>query len=80
MVTLPCTGAGSSLRISLRLNRVAATTNRAPSPKDGKADWLFRNGKIHTVNAAQPDAEAVVVRGKQIVYVGDMAGAVAWRG
>jgi len=57
-----------------------ASKSRAPSPNDGKADWLFQNGKIHTVNSAQPDAEAVVVRGTQIVYVGDMTGAMAWKG
>jgi predicted amidohydrolase YtcJ len=51
-----------------------------PAPQDGQADWLFENGFIHTVNAAQPTAEAVAVRGDRIVYVGDQAGAAAWRG
>lgn len=50
------------------------------APKDGKADWLFQNGMIHTVNPAQPTAEVVAVRGTQIVYVGDKAGAGAWKG
>lgn len=53
---------------------------KAPTPKDGKADWLFQNGKIHTVNPAQPTAEAVAVRGNKIVYVGDKAGAAVWKG
>jgi hypothetical protein len=36
-----------------------------PSPKDGEANWLFQNGLIHTVNPAQPTAEAVAVRGNE---------------
>src|SRR5690349_13469158 len=51
-----------------------------PTPKDGAADWLFQNGMIHTVNAAQPTAEAVAVRDTHIVYVGDKAGTAAWKG
>ncbi|CCD89647.1 conserved hypothetical protein; putative Amidohydrolase 3 domain [Bradyrhizobium sp. ORS 285] len=59
----------------------AWTSSRAPpSAADGKADWLFQNGMIYTVNSAQPTAEAVAVRAKEIVYVGDKAGAAAWRG
>ena len=50
------------------------------TPKDGPADWLFQNGRIHTVIPAQPAAEAVAVRGNAIVYVGDKAGAAAWKG
>ena len=50
------------------------------SAKDGKADWLFLNGTIHTLNPAQPSAQAVAVRGKQIVYVGDAASARDWQG
>lgn len=39
------------------------------------ADTIFRNGRIYTVSEAQPWAEAVVVDGSEIVYVGDNAGA-----
>ncbi len=53
---------------------------RPPSIADGKADWLFLNGTIHTVNPAQPNAQAVATRGRHIVFVGDAAGAAAWRG
>lgn len=38
------------------------------------ADWIFQNGTIYTVNPAQPTAEAVAVRGNEIVYVGDKTG------
>ena len=36
---------------------------------------IFKNGKIYTVNKKQPWAEAVVVEGNKIVYVGDNDGA-----
>jgi predicted amidohydrolase YtcJ len=51
-----------------------------PSAQDGAADWLFLGGTIHTVNLARPSAQAVAVRGTQIVYVGGADGAAAWRG
>lgn len=51
-----------------------------PQPANRKADWLFLNGTIHTVNPAQPSAQAVAVLGDRIVYVGDADGAQAWRG
>lgn len=55
-------------------------TPKLATPDEGKADWLFVNGTIHTVNPAAPSAEAVAVRGDKIVYIGDAAGAAAWRG
>lgn len=54
--------------------------NRHFDHEDGKADWLFHNGPIYTVNAGLPAADAVAVRGKHIVYVGDEAGVADWRG
>jgi len=44
------------------------------------ADFVFTNGKVYTVNDKQPWAEAVAVRGNEIVYVGDNAGAAAFVG
>ncbi len=44
------------------------------------ADYIFTNGKVYTVNEEQPWAEAVVIRGKEIVFVGDNAAAVAFVG
>jgi len=41
---------------------------------------VFKNGRVYTVNEAQPWAEAVVVRGNEIVSVGDSAGADAFVG
>ena len=50
------------------------------APADGKANWLFEGGTILTMEADQPRAEAVAVRGRQIVYVGDRRGAQTWVG
>lgn len=44
------------------------------------ASHVFRNAKVYTVNDEQPWAEALVVRGKQIVYVGGAAGTDAFVG
>lgn len=60
--------------------QTASAARTPPSPSAGPADWLLLNGLVHTVNPAQPSAEAVAVRDKEIVYVGDTAGASAWRG
>ncbi len=54
----------------------ACTGSEAGEP----ADFVFTNGKVYTVNEAQPWAEAVAVRGNEIVYVGDDAGAAAFVG
>ncbi len=44
------------------------------------ADTVLTNGKIYTVNDEQPWAEAVAVKGDEIVYVGDKEGAEALTG
>ena len=44
------------------------------------ADLIITNAYVHTVNDAQPSAEAIAVRGDEIVYVGDSAGAAAYAG
>ncbi|HED18546.1 MAG TPA: amidohydrolase, partial [Gammaproteobacteria bacterium] len=47
-----------------------ATQALADSPSNTAADMLFTNGKVYTVNEAQPWAEAVAVEGNKIIYVG----------
>ena len=44
------------------------------------ADYVFTNGKVYTVNSDQEWAEAVAVKGTDIVYVGDNEGAQAFSG
>ena len=50
------------------------TTPADARPVGGKADIVFRNGPVYTVNGGREWARAVAVRHKQIVYVGDDAG------
>ena len=47
---------------------------------ESAADFVFTNGKVYTVNEAQPWAEAVVVKGNKIIYVGDAGGAAPYVG
>lgn len=44
------------------------------------ADVVFTNARVYTVDANNPWAEAVAVRGDEIVYVGDAAGVEAMIG
>ncbi|MCB0109977.1 MAG: amidohydrolase family protein, partial [Caldilineaceae bacterium] len=40
---------------------------------------LIHNANIYTANPAQPRAQAVVIHGHRIVFVGSDAEAIAWR-
>ena len=48
--------------------------------RDATADRIFTNAKVYTLDAQQPWAEAVAVRGNEIVYVGKNAGALELAG
>lgn len=48
----------------------------APTP----ADRILHHGAIYTVDTAQPWAEAIAIRDGKLVYVGDNAGALSFRG
>jgi hypothetical protein len=50
-----------------------------PSP-DRPADWVFRAGGVYTLEPDRLWAEAVVVGGGRILYVGDNGGAERWIG
>lgn len=45
-----------------------------------KADLIFENGTVYTVDAKHSEAEAVAVKDGKIVYVGTSAGLKDWRG
>ncbi len=71
----------SSNRIAVALLCAAVIPACSDKPVDvGAADVVFTNARVYTVNEAQPWAEAVAVRGSEIVYVGDSAGAEALAG
>ncbi len=61
---------------------IAAISMATPAyaAKSTKADYVLTNGKIYTVNDKQRWAEAVAVKGNDIVYVGDRTGAKAFIG
>lgn len=44
------------------------------------ADYVFKNGAVHTIESGNPKAEAVAVTGKKISYVGDNKGVEAYIG
>jgi predicted amidohydrolase YtcJ len=46
--------------------------------QNDKADFVFTNGRVYTVNEQAPWADAVAVKGSEIVYVGDASGAEVW--
>ena len=45
-----------------------------------KADYVFKNGAVYTIESKTPKAEAVAVTGKKIAYVGNNKGAYAFIG
>ena len=47
---------------------------------EAPADFIFTNASVYTVNPDQEWAEAVAVRGNEIVYVGDSDGVAAFAG
>ena len=49
---------------------LSACSSQEKAVGDGTADFVFTNGVVYTVDAANPEAEAVAVSGNQIVFVG----------
>jgi len=58
------------------------TVSRAQVPKDAKngADTIVLHGRIYTLNAKQPWAQALAIRADRIVAVGDDAAITKFRG
>lgn len=52
----------------------------SPAQAKETADMVFTNGRIYTVNKAQPWAEAVAVKDKKIIFVGSAKEAKAYVG
>lgn len=61
------------LRVTLLASALAISATAQP------ADLLLVNGNIHTLDPARPQATALAVRGERLVFVGDEAGAEAFR-
>lgn len=64
--------------ITLSLTMLAACSEQEQPGGDSgaaTADIVITNATVHTMNPAQPSAEAIAVRGNKIVYVGSADGA-----
>ena len=59
--------------------RSASSMSALPAAQQS-AEMVLINGRVYTVNRSQPWAQAVAVRGDQIVYVGSNQGARAFIG
>ena len=77
LVAIAMTGCSGSGDTPEPANPVA---DHDDSVVESPADFVFTNGRVYTVEESNPWAEAVAVRGNQIVYVGDDAGAAAFVG
>jgi predicted amidohydrolase YtcJ len=82
---VPVHGLGLALAAALAL-ACAMPAAQARSARSGadladsKAEVIYRNGYVYTVDAQDSVHQALAVRGGRIVYVGDNAGAVGFRG
>ena len=66
---------------TLTIALLAAGCNRAQTDSDAVvADTVYTNGKIYTVNEAQPWAEAVAVKDGKFIAVGSTDDALAMSG
>src|SRR5215467_9497163 len=45
-----------------------------------KADYVFKNGAIYTIDSTNPTAQAIAITGKHITYVGTNEGVVQFIG
>ena len=62
------------LLIGLLAASLAACDKPVSPEPSGDATWVFKNGRVYTVDAERPWAQAVAVTGNRITYVGPDAG------
>jgi hypothetical protein len=67
----------SSRTIAVLLSIVSLSACGDKAVQPNTADMILTNAKVYTVDANHPWAEAVAVKGNEIVYVGDASGAEA---
>ena len=73
---------GTTMKPTIRLATilVALTLGCAQQPAGEVADTVYTNGKIYTVNDAQPWAEAVAIKDRKFLVVGSSADVAAVTG
>jgi hypothetical protein len=64
----------------MRLCRVAAVAALAVAARTQPADMVLLNGRIVTMNAGMPEAEALGIRGGKVANLGATADAARWIG
>ena len=69
-----------SVATALAFTVIACNDDNDDSYKNQKADLIFEQGSVYTVNPANPNAEAVAIKDGKIVYVGNNSGLKDWRG
>jgi len=74
---LPARQLAVSLKAAIAAVLLSACESR---PAAEPATLIVHNAQVYTVNEAQPQAQAVAVRGDRIVLVGESAAALALRG
>lgn len=68
------------MRIILSLSLLYFLFLMAGCSRPEKADLVFKNGMVYTVNEEQPQVQAVAVKGDTIVFVGSDQDVEAWIG
>ena len=53
---------------------VVLATLTGPAIAAEKADYVFKNGAIYTIDSKNPTAQAIAITGKHISYVGSNEG------
>jgi predicted amidohydrolase YtcJ len=66
--------------VPICLAAVLALVLQSPAATTEPADLILHGGRVHTMDAARPEATALAVRGDRIVTVGSDAAALALRG
>ena len=66
--------------LALSMNAYSHDNDHNQNPTTQKADLIFENGTVYTVDAKHSEAKAVAVKDGKIVYVGTTAGLKDWRG
>ncbi len=69
-----------TIRTACLVLTLAAAPLAAQAPPSQPADLLVTNARVHTSDAAHPEAQAFAVRGDRVVFVGSTREALALRG
>ena len=66
--------APKAVQILLSISLLSVTILAASASAAEKADYVFKNGAIYTIDSKNPTAQAIAIKGKLITYVGSNDG------